>query len=146
MPTLTSLRFAGFRLFVNQFSAVLFALVFLFMLVLLRVILRNQWLAMALWCVLVAGPLAGRELVHGTWDGLPSLLLVLTRGGLLTLAIALFFMFCAFEVPLTLDVSAWYATHGLPGGLRLRRPRRSTASTRRSRGSRCSDDRSSRTS
>jgi hypothetical protein len=112
-PTLTSLRFAGFRLFVNQFSAVLFALVFLFMLVLLRVILRNQWLAMACWCVLVAGPLAGESWFMGLGRA-AVLLLVMTRGGLLTLAVTLFYMFCAFEVPLTLDFSAWYATHGLP--------------------------------
>lgn len=112
-PTLTSLRFAGFRLFVNQFSAVLFALVFLFMLVLLRVILRNQWLAMAAWCVLVGGPLAGESWFVGLARG-AILLVLLTRGGLLPLAVALFYMFYAFEVPLTLDFSAWYATHCLP--------------------------------
>ena len=86
--TLTSLRQVGFRLFVNQFSAVLFALVFLFMLVLLRVVLRNQWLAMGLWCVLVGGPLAGESWFSSLGRGV-ILLLLLTRLGLLPLAIAL---------------------------------------------------------
>jgi serine/threonine-protein kinase len=115
--TLTELRHGGFRLFVNQFSAVLYALVFLFMLVLLRVILRNQWLAMAIWCVLVGGPLVGENPALEWFFGLGRavvMLLVLTRGGLLPLTVALFFMFSAFEVPLTLDITAWYATRGLP--------------------------------
>jgi uncharacterized integral membrane protein len=61
----------------------------------------------------VAGPLAGESWFMGLGRA-AVLLLVLTRGGLLTLAVTLFYMFCAFEVPLTLDFSAWYATHGLP--------------------------------
>jgi uncharacterized integral membrane protein len=83
------------------------------MLVLLRVLLRNRWLAMALWCVLVGGPLAGESWFLSLARAL-TLLFVLARFGLLPLVIALFFMFAAVEVPLTLDVAAWYAPHGLP--------------------------------
>lgn len=115
--TFTSLRQVGFRLFVNQFSAVLYALVFLFMLVLLRMVVRRTWLATALWCVLVGGPLIGQSPSYEWVTGLVRavvMLLVLTRAGLLSFAVALFFMFACFEMPLTLDFSAWYATRALP--------------------------------
>jgi len=39
---------------------------------------------------------------------------VLRRGGLLSLAVALFYMFSLIEVPITLDVAAWYAPRALP--------------------------------
>jgi hypothetical protein len=107
----------GFRLFVNQFSAVLYALVFLFMLVLLRMVLRKTWLATALWCVLVGGPLIGQDLSYEWLTGLVraiAMLVVLTRVGLLSFAVALFFMFASFEMPLTLDFSAWYAPLAVP--------------------------------
>jgi hypothetical protein len=42
------------------------------------------------------------------------MLIVLRRGGLLSLAVALFFMFSLIEVPITLDLGAWYAPRGLP--------------------------------
>jgi hypothetical protein len=116
-PTLAHLRHVGFRLFVNQFSAVLYALVFLFMLVLLRVIVRRTWLAMALWCLLVGGPLLTEDVLLGWSAGLLRavlFLLVLSRGGLLALATTLFVLFVTVEVPLTLDFSAWYGTRALP--------------------------------
>jgi serine/threonine-protein kinase len=117
--TLTSLRHVAFRLFVNQFSAVLYGTVFLFMLVLLRVVVRNIWVAAVLWGLLVATPPAW---VHGgdpaiQWAGglvrAATLFFVLTRGGLLALCAALLFMFTVFEAPLTLHLSAWYASRGL---------------------------------
>ena len=107
----------GFRLFVNQYSAVLFALVFLFMLVLLRVLLRKTWLAMALWCVLVGAPVLGENLPFEWATGLARalvMLFVLRRGGLLGLTVTLFCFFNLVEAPLTLDFSAWYAGRALP--------------------------------
>jgi hypothetical protein len=115
--TFTSPWQVGFRLFVNQYSAVLFALVFLFMLVLLRMVVRRTWLATVLWCLLVGGPLIGQDLSYEWLTGLLRavvMLVVLTRVGLLSFAVALFFMFACFEMPLTLDFSAWYATRALP--------------------------------
>jgi hypothetical protein len=115
--TLTHLKHVGFRLFVNQFSAVLFAMTFLFMLVLLRMVVRKQWLAAALWCLLVGGPLVGEHALVGWVAGLvraTAMLFALTRGGLLVLATLLFVMFVSFEVPLTLDLTAWYASRGWP--------------------------------
>jgi eukaryotic-like serine/threonine-protein kinase len=115
--TLTSVREAGFRVFVNQFSAVLFGLVFLFMLVLLRLILRSTVLAMVLWCVLVGSPLSWLDFAHAAFFGLARALLMLfalLRGGLLSLVVALFVMFSLLEVPLTLDLSAWFAMRALP--------------------------------
>jgi serine/threonine protein kinase len=118
--TLSSLRQVGFRLFVNQFSAVLYGMVFLFMLVLLRVVLRNVWLAAALWALMMATPPAWLQAGDPViiWTGglvrAATFFLVLTRGGLLALCAALLFMFSVFEVPLTLHVSAWYASRALP--------------------------------
>jgi serine/threonine-protein kinase len=120
--TLNSLRQVLFRFFVNQFSAVLFALVFLFVLALLRMLLRSHWLAGLAWCALIAGPIAGEDPVYGWISGVARallLLLVLTRGGLLPLAVALFVMFSTIESVLTLDVTAWYAVRGLPVVLAL---------------------------
>jgi serine/threonine-protein kinase len=115
--TLTSFHEAGFRVFVNQYSAVLYGLVFLFMLVLLRLLVRNTPLAMLLWCLLVGSPLQWLNLLHAWLFGLGRavlLLLALLRGGLLSLVVALFVMFSMLEVPLTLDVSAWFAARALP--------------------------------
>ena len=105
-PTLTSLSQVLFRLFVNQFSAVLFAMVFLFVLTLLRMILRRDWLASLVWAALLAAPDRGRGAAIGWVAGGSAaliLLLVLRRGGLLSLAVALFYMFSLIEVPITLD-------------------------------------------
>jgi serine/threonine-protein kinase len=119
---LTAFRHVGFRIFVNQFSAVLFAMVFLFMLVLLRLLARRDWLAMALWCLLVGGPMQGENLAVEWAFGLVravGLLAVLMNGGLLALVACLVVLFTAIEVPLTFDLSAWYATRGLPVALLL---------------------------
>jgi hypothetical protein len=115
--SLTAFRHVGFRLFVNQFSAVLFAMVFLFILVLFRMVLRLEWLAMAAWCVVMGGPFGGEDPVIGWVGGLlraATMLIVLRKGGLLGLVVSLFFMFMTFETQLTLDFSPWYATRALP--------------------------------
>jgi serine/threonine-protein kinase len=117
-PALTAFRHAaGFRIGVNAFSAVLYALAFLFILVLLRVVVRKQWLAAILWCLILFPPLRPADPVIEWIDGgvrAIVLLAVLTRCGLLAFATALFFMFMTFEAIFTLDLSVWYAPLGLP--------------------------------
>ena len=44
-------------------------------------------------------------------------MLALTRGGLLCAAVAMYVSFTLVEAPLTLDLSAWYASRALPGVL-----------------------------
>jgi hypothetical protein len=114
---LSSFRQATFRVFVNVFSAVLFGMVFLFLLTLLRMLLRKPWLAAAVWCVLLSGPFPGEDPLFG-WIGgfIRSILFlgVMLRGGLLALVTALYVMFALAEVPLTLDLTAWYAFQSLP--------------------------------
>jgi len=120
--TLAGFSDVGFRLFVNLFSSVLYAMVFLFMLVLLRILLRNGVLATVLWCFLVGSPLIGENVLFELGGGLlraAILFLVLTRGGVLALAVSLYVMFNVFESPFTLDLSAWYATRALPVALAL---------------------------
>jgi hypothetical protein len=116
-PTLTGFSDVAFRLFVNQFSSVLYAMVFLFMLVLLRLLLRSNLLAITVWCLLVASPLGGEHASILWIAGFARALLyflVLTRGGLLALAVALYVEFNMNELPLTLDPSLWYATRSIP--------------------------------
>jgi hypothetical protein len=102
---------------VNAFSAVLFAMVFLFILTLLRMVLRRDWLAALAWTAVVAAPIAGENPTLGWVGGVfraLMMLVVLRRGGLLSLAVALFFMFSLIEVPITLDLGAWYASRAVP--------------------------------
>ena len=42
------------------------------------------------------------------------MLVVLLRGGLLALVVTLYFLYSAVEVPLTLDLGAWFAAPGFP--------------------------------
>src|SRR5258707_7893830 len=102
-PTLTFLGQVFFRLFVNAFSSVLFAMVFLFILTLLRMVLRRDWLASLAWAAIVAAPIAGENPTVGWVGGLfraLMMLVVLRRGGLLSLAGALLFLFRPLAVPL----------------------------------------------
>jgi hypothetical protein len=72
---------------------------------------------MALWCVLVGAPTFGENLPFEWATGLARalvMLFVLRRGGLLGLTVTLFCMFNLVEAPLTLDLSAWYASRSLP--------------------------------
>jgi hypothetical protein len=114
---LGSLHQAGFRVFVNAFSAVLYGMVYVFIFTLLRMLLRVRWLTAVLWCVLMSSPVLGQDAATEWLLGFVRSLIflaVLLRGGLLPLIVTLYFMFCLAEVPLTLDVSAWYALQGLP--------------------------------
>jgi serine/threonine-protein kinase len=114
---LGSLRQAGFRVLVNVFSAVLYGMVFLFILTLLRMVCRRTWAAALLWCALMAAPLYGQNPAAEWVTGLlrsALLLAILLRGGLLALVVTLYVMFAAVEVPLTTDVTAWYAVQAMP--------------------------------
>jgi serine/threonine-protein kinase len=116
-PTLTSLRHVFFRLFVNQYSAVQYALMYVFLLVLLRVLLRSAPLALAAWCALGAAPFLGGNPSVAWVAGIMHaglMLLVLMRVGLLGLASTLFVLFSTVEVPLPVDLRAWYALRGWP--------------------------------
>ena len=95
-----------FRLFVNPYSAVLYGLVFLFLLVLLRVLLRSGLLAALVWALLVAGPFPARtRSSRGPYGGVraAAFYVALTRGGLLRLVVTLFCLFSLLEAPLTLE-------------------------------------------
>jgi predicted Ser/Thr protein kinase len=117
LGVLGGLPHVGFRVFVNLFSAVLFGLVFLFLLVLLRMLLRSTVLAAILWCLLLGGPIGGEDPAVGWAAGVLRtlvLLVLVTRLGLLGLVTCLFFMFTGAEAVLTLDLGAWYAASGFP--------------------------------
>ncbi len=116
--TLASLTDVGFRLFVNGFSSVLWAMIYLFTLVLLRLLLRNYPLAVGVWCLLWAFT-GGTESLVGGLARAVVMLLVLTRGGFLALVVTLYFWFSLIEAPLTLDLSAWFATRLIPVGVVL---------------------------
>jgi hypothetical protein len=116
-PTLTSLRHVFFRLFVNQYSAVQYGMMYLFLLVLLRVLLRSTPVAVALWCILGAVPLiSGNAAVEWVFGVLHAglMLFVLMRFGLLALVTMLFVLFSSVEVPMPVDLQAWYALRGWP--------------------------------
>ena len=115
--TLAGFADVGFRLFVNLFSSVLYAMTFLFVLVLLRMLIRNGVLAALLWCLLVGSPMIGENVAFELAGGLVRaalLFIVLTRGGVLALAVSLYFMFNILESPFTLDFAAWYQVRALP--------------------------------
>jgi serine/threonine-protein kinase len=118
MPS--TFRFVAFRLFVNQFSAVLFALAFLLMIVLFRVLLRSTPLAMALFALIVAWPQLGQDPIVEWTCGLARALLLLAtlvRGGLLALAVSLYIAFSLLEVAPSLQLQTWYAMRCLPAAL-----------------------------
>jgi serine/threonine-protein kinase len=120
--TLTSFHDVGFRLFVNGFSSVFYAIVFLFMLVMLRLLLRSSLLAAVPWCLTLGAPLAGEHLAVEWTGGLVHAVLlfaVLTRGGLLAFVTSLYFLYCLQEAPLTVDPSAWVFAQVVPFALVL---------------------------
>ena len=121
-PTITSFHDVGFRLFVNQFSSVLYSMVFLFMLVLLRLLLRNDVLTAVAWCVLIGTPMIGDHFM-AEWTGslirAALLYLVLTRGGFLAFVVSLYFLFNLLETPLVIDPASWIVPLALPFALVL---------------------------
>jgi serine/threonine-protein kinase len=115
--TLSSLRQVLFRLFVNQYSAVQYALLLLFLLVLLRILLTRTWLAVLVWCSLLAVPFARSGPILDWAIGMlwsSMMLFALMRVGLLAYAVLLFWIYTTVEVPAPVDLRHWYAFSGWP--------------------------------
>jgi hypothetical protein len=119
---LSSWRNVAARVFVNLHSAVLWSIVWLFLLVLLRVFLRRDRLTLVVWAALVVLQVwqyTGQEspvglLVDAVFALAYMLLIivVLTRCGLLGFTTMHFVGFVAALVPFTRDVSLWWAPRG----------------------------------
>jgi len=109
--------------FASQLTAALFlSFIPLFLLLLFVVILRREWLAMAVLFVLVTmfGTLVG----NSTAIGVPAAMLqaaitlgILYRFGLLALVATLFFVHLWVFYPMTTDFGAWYAIDFLIGAI-----------------------------
>jgi hypothetical protein len=91
------------------------ALVFLFMLFLLRLLARRDWLAVGLMVLIFVA-----LLYTGNWqDSVINILqvglfaLAMTRYGLVALAASVFAVRALYNFPVTLNVSVWYAGIGL---------------------------------
>jgi hypothetical protein len=100
----------------NIVQAVFGVLLFFFVLVLLRVLVRNRWLAAGLFVLLYSVPkfLASS---HPAID-LPIWIIIyaiaafaVVRFGLIALAAAVFTADVLLNLPYTLDLSKWYASH-----------------------------------
>lgn len=101
-----------------------FALFYLFIFFVLRVILRKQWLAMLLFLLIFTtlaslgvppgyhGPALLSYVVFAAL-GHVAVLVVLMRFGLLALAVAFFFSRLLWRFPITVDFSTWYAAGSL---------------------------------
>jgi hypothetical protein len=101
-------------------SPVFFALAMLFILVLLRLLLRREWAAVALFVlILTAGEVlrSASPLLYGIADVLAygATVWVVARFGLLALVVALQVTTILQWFPITTDLSAWYAGIGLTG-------------------------------
>jgi hypothetical protein len=93
--------------------------ILLFLLFVLRVVLRKQWLAAAVCVILVAVVFKGSGIVN-PWIDVPSILIlcalnigVLLRYGMLALIVADVIDTYLLGLPRTFDLSAWYAGIGL---------------------------------
>jgi serine/threonine protein kinase len=103
-------------------SALVVSLAFLFVLFLMRALLRNQWAAAAAFVLLLSGLLAAQvqEGAFGAFAALVALngvtVFLLIRLGLLALVACFVFQYCLLEnFPLTTQGSAWYAGISLAG-------------------------------
>jgi serine/threonine protein kinase len=122
METLTSWRSLVYRFFVNLHSAALWSIVQLFMLVLLRVLLRRRGLALGAWAILTTiqgyqfygqDPVTEALIMVVVLAILMLLhILVLTRSGVLGYSSMIFVSFVLTEIPLTFDASLWWAPRG----------------------------------
>jgi serine/threonine-protein kinase len=95
-------------------NALLLAFLGVFLLVLFRVLLRRQWLAMAAWVALLStlGSLWFDSVTTGLLFGIPIVglvCLIATRVGFLAVFAAAVVRYILLLIPMTLDFSAWYA-------------------------------------
>jgi serine/threonine-protein kinase len=113
--SLTSWADVAFRILVNIYSATLWSLIWLFVLVLLQIVLRRNLLALVAWCVAESAPNLLALGLPGLILALPGAafeLLVLTRLGLLGFGSYYLVGFLLTELPLTFDASLWWAPRG----------------------------------
>jgi hypothetical protein len=118
LGTLVGVRAAGAAALQSWTSALFTAMFFFFILFVLRLVLRNQWLASAAFVVILTAVFG-----MGTsypWVDTPANLLfaalytvVLLRFGLLALVVTELVATCLLGVPRTLDFSSWYAAMGM---------------------------------
>src|SRR4029077_20039177 len=94
------------------------SLVFFFLVVLLRVLVKNRWVAAAIFVLLFTVPkvLGSEHLLIETpiWLAIYSIAaFAVVRFGLVVLALAVLTVDVLLNVPYTLDFSNWYAVHTL---------------------------------
>ena len=99
----------------NVVQSILGTLEFFFVLFLLRVLLRNKWLAIvcfvALWTTLNTLQGDHPQIMAPVWLVVFSIAgFAVSRFGLITLAVAIFTANVLLSLPFTLDVSIWYAS------------------------------------
>ena len=99
----------------NVVQSILGTLEFFFVLFLLRVLLRNKWLAIvcfvALWTTLNTLQGDHPQIMAPVWLVVFSIAaFAVSRFGLITLAVAIFTANVLLRLPFTLDVSIWYAS------------------------------------
>ncbi|HET7292829.1 MAG TPA: serine/threonine-protein kinase [Vicinamibacteria bacterium] len=118
--SLSSWKVVPHALFVNLHSATLWSVVNLFVLVLLRVVLRRRALALAAWSVLTA--ISGFQMdlsdpmdvivTSTSFVLVVSVFILVMARGLLGYSSMLFVMFMTVPVHLTFDASVWWAPRG----------------------------------
>jgi lysylphosphatidylglycerol synthetase-like protein (DUF2156 family) len=91
---------------------------FFFAMFLLRIVLRNKWLAaaafVAIWTTMNTLQNTRPEILAPVWLVVFSIAAyAVTRFGLITLAVAIFTANVLLNVPFTFDLSNWYATSAL---------------------------------
>lgn len=103
------------KFFDSSGEAVRLALGGLFLLLLLRFLLRKQWLALGAWVLILGAMMVGGEALMAMLVGAAILLIavLLTRFGLLPFAVCLLVAVGFSTMPLVLDLSAWYADRSL---------------------------------
>jgi hypothetical protein len=103
---------------VNIVASIQTSLIFFFLVVLLRVLVKNRWLAAAIFVLLFTAP----KVLGGDhpWIETPIWLAIygiaafaVVRFGLIVLALAVLTVNVLLNVPLTLDFSTWYAARSL---------------------------------
>jgi hypothetical protein len=120
MPFIDGQRLLGARYFMTGMaglirSSLFIAFIFLFLLVLLFILLRRKWLAGVVLWIILAGTLITAFSEKATVSmlfGLTGALLyagVLYRYGLLATVSALFIFHAWVFLPITTELSAWYA-------------------------------------
>jgi serine/threonine-protein kinase len=105
-------RYAFGLLFDSQRDVIFLTTAYILCLVVLRLLLRRQWLALAVWCTIgFVLEEEERGYVHALYFGLSAavILLAFFRFGLLAATVALFVESVLETYPMTLKLSAWYA-------------------------------------